>query len=93
MNKNVGDGVTKAIILLGELLKYGKELLEQKLHPNVILSGYHKAALKVSEVVNKLAKEIIVDESVLKHVAKTALSTKTTFGAIDKIANIERKLV
>ncbi|MHA1454115.1 MAG: thermosome subunit beta, partial [Promethearchaeota archaeon] len=88
MNKSVGDGVTKAIILLGELLKYGKELLDQKLHPNVILSGYYKSALKASEIIGDLAQEIILDEDVLKNVAKTALSTKTTFGAADKIAGI-----
>ncbi|TFG14080.1 MAG: thermosome subunit [Promethearchaeota archaeon] len=91
MNKSVGDGVTKAVILLGELLKYGKELLDQKLHPNVILSGYYKAALKAGEVVKELAQEIIIDEAVLKNVAKTALSTKATFGAVDKIADIVSK--
>lgn len=88
MNKNVGDGVTKAIILLGELLKFGKELLDQKLHPNVILSGYHKAVLKASEIIKDLATEISLDEDKLKNIAKTALSTKTTFGAAEKIADI-----
>ncbi len=91
MNKSVGDGVTKAVILLGELLKYGKELLDQKLHPNVILSGYYKAALKAGEIVKDLAQKIIIDEGVLKNVAKTALSTKATFGATDKFADIVSK--
>ncbi len=88
MNNNVGDGVTKAIILLGELLKYGKELLDQKLHPNVILSGYQKAAHKAREIIKDLAVENALEESVLKNIAKTAISTKTTFGAEDQIADI-----
>ncbi len=88
MNKNVGDGVTKAIILLGELLKYGKELLDQKLHPNIILNGYHKAVTMIDKFVNEIAITIPIDENNLENVAKTALSTKETYGAIEKISKI-----
>ncbi len=91
INKNVGDGVTKAIILLGELLKYGKELLEQKLHPNVILSGYHKASQKAQVLLEEIAFDISLDENGLRNVAQTALSTKSTFGHAQKIAEITTK--
>ncbi|MBN2154979.1 MAG: thermosome subunit [Candidatus Lokiarchaeota archaeon] len=91
MNKNIGDGVTKAIIMLGELLKYGKELLDQKVHPNVILSGYHKASLHCSQILSEISHQISMDEKELKKVAKTALSTKSTFGNAEKMADIATK--
>jgi archaeal chaperonin len=93
MNKNVGDGVTKAIILLGELLKYGKELLDQKVHPNLILNGYHKSILKIEEISQDLTKKISIDEKTLKKIARTALSTKMTFGATEKISDIVSKAI
>jgi thermosome len=91
MNKSVGDGVTKAIILLGEFLKYGKELLDQKLHPNVILGGYYKASQKASEFLDAIAASTTLEMDILTAVARTALSTKNTFGALDKMADIASK--
>jgi thermosome len=91
MNKNVGDGVTKSIVILGELLKYGKELLDQKLHPNVILSGYYKASQKVQEIIDDKAFSIELDEADLNKVAITTLSTKNTFGHREKVAEIATK--
>lgn len=91
MNKSVGDGVTKAIIILGELLKFGKELLDQKLHPTSILSGYSKASQKVDEIIDRTAFKIALEEKQLTEIAKTALSTKNCFGADKKIAEIVTK--
>ena len=39
-----GDGTTSAVILTGELLKVAGGLLDQKIHPTVITSGYKLAA-------------------------------------------------
>ena len=49
----VGDGTTTAVVLSGELLKKGEELLEQNIHPTVIVSGYRKAAQRAIEVLVK----------------------------------------
>ncbi|MEM4643304.1 MAG: TCP-1/cpn60 chaperonin family protein, partial [Candidatus Bathyarchaeia archaeon] len=49
----VGDGTTTAVVLTGELLRKAEELLEQNIHPTVIVSGYRKAAQKAIEVINK----------------------------------------
>ncbi|MEM1725642.1 MAG: TCP-1/cpn60 chaperonin family protein, partial [Candidatus Bathyarchaeia archaeon] len=35
----VGDGTTTAVVLTGELLRKAEELLEQNIHPTVIVSG------------------------------------------------------
>ena len=58
----VGDGTTTAVILSGELLKKGEELLEQNIHPTVVVSGYRKAALKAIEVLSKLSTDVDLDD-------------------------------
>ena len=42
----VGDGTTTAVVLAGELLKQAEYLLEQDIHPTVIVKGYRLAAEK-----------------------------------------------
>ena len=70
MNKNIGDGVTKAIIIVGELLTIGKTLIEQKLHPNTIISGYKKALKKVIEFLEDNSMEIdVMNEDILMNIA------------------------
>lgn len=89
MNKHVGDGVIKSIILTGELLKMSKELLEQKLHPNTIIKGFNKALKKAIEILDKESTEIdINNKEIIKQVAITALNSKPTFGAAEKLADI-----
>src|SRR3989338_6752863 len=39
----VGDGTTTAVILAGELLKKSEELIEQDIHPTMIIKGYRLA--------------------------------------------------
>ncbi|MCP4761476.1 MAG: thermosome subunit [archaeon] len=89
MNKNVGDGITKAVILTGELLGIGKELLEQKLHPNIIIQGFSNAQKKIIEIIEKLSLNLdINDKDKIQQIALTALNTKSTFGAAETIANL-----
>ena len=40
----VEDGTTTAVVLAGELLKKAEELLDQNIHPTLIVSGYRKAS-------------------------------------------------
>src|SRR5256712_10176843 len=40
----VGDGTTSAVILAGELLKEAESLIEQEVHPTLIVNGYRMAA-------------------------------------------------
>jgi chaperonin GroEL (HSP60 family) len=49
----VGDGTTTAVLLAGELLKKAGDLLEDNIHPSVIISGYRKAASKALEALEK----------------------------------------
>lgn len=94
LNKNVGDGVTKAVILAGELLRIGEELLDQKVHPNIIISAFNKALTKSLEILNKESKKIdISDVSKLRKIALTTLNSKSTFGSAEILADISTKAV
>merc|ERR1712054_226358 len=42
-DEEVGDGTTSVIILAGEMLGVAEPLLEKKMHPTLIVSGYMKA--------------------------------------------------
>ncbi|MCH8907535.1 MAG: thermosome subunit, partial [Candidatus Heimdallarchaeota archaeon] len=76
-DKEVGDGTTTAVVIAGELLKKGDELLEKKVHGTKIVSGYKKAA----QVAIESLKEITVqvdgsDIKLLTQIASTALNSK-----------------
>ena len=58
----VGDGTTTAVILASELLKKAEELLDQNIHPIILVSGYRKASQKAIEVINKLATPLDVND-------------------------------
>ncbi|MEM4397795.1 MAG: TCP-1/cpn60 chaperonin family protein, partial [Candidatus Woesearchaeota archaeon] len=45
-NEEVGDGTTTAAVIAGELLSKAGELLEQNIHPTVIIRGYNLALKK-----------------------------------------------
>ena len=39
-DKEVGDGTTTAVILVGALMEQAESMLEQGIHPTVIAEGY-----------------------------------------------------
>ncbi len=85
----VGDGTTTAVVLAGELLKKAEELLDQNIHPTVIVSGYRKAAEKATEVINKIATEVNIEDRVtLKKVALTSMASKAVGGAKEHLADM-----
>lgn len=40
----VGDGTTSVVVLAGELLREAEQLIQQKIHPMLIISGFREAA-------------------------------------------------
>ena len=73
----VGDGTTTAVVLAGELLKMAEDLLEQNIHPTLIVEGYRKAVQKALEVLDKISQTVDLDDKeTLKKVAKTAMGSK-----------------
>lgn len=71
----VGDGTTSAVVLAGELLKQAEMLIDQKIHPTVIVEGYRKATEKALDSLDSIA---IDDDSdiMLKKVAMTSMQSK-----------------
>ena len=39
----VGDGTTTIAVLAGELLREAENLINKKIHPQIIINGFHKA--------------------------------------------------
>jgi thermosome len=85
----VGDGTTTAVVLASELLKKAEELLDQNIHPIILVSGYRKASQKAIEVMNKIAIPLDVnDRQTLLKVALTSMSSKSVGSAREHLAEI-----
>ncbi len=84
-----GDGTTSVVVLAGELLKVAEELVDQEIHPTVIIEGYKKAARKAAEIIDSLAIEVKEgDVETLKKVAETALASKDVAGSRKELAEL-----
>jgi len=85
----VGDGTTTAVVLAGELLRRAEELLDQNIHPTVIVSGYRKAAEKAVKALDKLGIAVNPeDRKTLRKVAVTAMASKAVGVAREHLAEI-----
>jgi thermosome len=85
----VGDGTTTAVVLASELLKKAEELLDQNIHPTILVSGYRKAAQKAIEVVEKIAVPVDVeDRETMMKVALTSMASKAVGAAKEQFAEI-----
>ncbi|MHA1300200.1 MAG: thermosome subunit beta [Candidatus Helarchaeota archaeon] len=90
----VGDGTTTAVILAGEFLKSAEGLLEQKIHPAIIIEGYRLAADKALEILDNIATPInIDDEQMLKHIANTSMVSKVIGTSGVKMSEIAVKAI
>jgi thermosome len=85
----VGDGTTTAVIWAGELLGKAEELLDQKIHPTMVVSGYRKALQKAEEVLQKIGIPVdIEDRETLRKVAVTSMASKVMGEARQHLAKI-----
>ena len=93
-DNEVGDGTTTAVVLTGELLSKAEKLLDQEVHPTVIVEGYKKASEKALEILENLSVPIQGDDAkMLKLVAVTSMSTKATVGTSDHLAKLATEAV
>ena len=84
----IGDGTTTAVIIAGKLLEKAEALLDQDVHPTVIVAGYKQAQVKAQEVLRKMAIDVSGDQEMLFKIAQTAMRGKGIEIAIDKLAQI-----
>jgi thermosome len=85
----VGDGTTTAVVLAGELLKKAEELLDQNIHPTIMVTGYRKAVQNAMETINKISIPVdIEDRETMKKVAVTSMASKAVGPAKEHLAEI-----
>ncbi len=85
----VGDGTTSAVVIGGELLKKAEDLLEQEVHPTLIVTGYRLAAEKAYEVLKDLALDVTPDDTeTLKKIATTSMTGKGAEVARELLTNL-----
>ncbi len=86
---SVGDGTTTVVVLTGELLKRAEDLIEQKIHPSTVITGYRRALDIALQTLNKIAKPIkLEDKATLKKIVNTSLGSKSLGFATDHIADL-----
>ncbi|WXG40954.1 MAG: thermosome subunit beta [Candidatus Freyarchaeum deiterrae] len=71
-----GDGGKIIVFLAAELAKRGLKLVNEGLHPSVIISGYYAACEKAINCIEELSIHTNGEKALLKSVANTALSGK-----------------
>jgi len=88
-DKEAGDGTTTAVVIAGELLRKAEELLDQNIHPSIVIKGYALAAEKAQEILDEIAKDVDVDDvEMLKKAAVTAITGKAAEEEREYLANI-----
>ncbi|MDI6916777.1 MAG: thermosome subunit beta [Thermoplasmatales archaeon] len=93
-DEQCGDGTTTAVILAGELLKKAESLVEQNVHPTIIVGGYRLAAEKACKTLDAIAEKVSAkDKEMLKKMAITAMMSKSASGSKELFADIAVKAV
>jgi thermosome len=87
----VGDGTTSAVVLAGTLLAKAEELLDQDIHPSIIIEGYTKALKEALKILRESSIPVnIEDRDTLRKIVKTTIASKYIGGDIvaDKLTEI-----
>ena len=93
-DNEVGDGTTSVVVLAGALLEHAESLLEQDVHPTIIVDGYRKAAKKAKQFIKSIAQQVTPnDKPILLKIAKTALQTKMVRKESDQLSDLVVKAV
>jgi len=88
-DNEVGDGTTTAAVLAGELLAKAENLLDQNIHPTIIIEGFKKASEKAREVLESMAIPISLnDDKRLLDVAVTSMGSKGISAAKEHFAKL-----
>ena len=88
-DNEVGDGTTSVVVLAGALLEQAESLLQQDVHPTIIVDGYKKAANQVKQYLKGLAEQVSADDKpTLLKIAKTSMQTKLVRRDSDKLADL-----
>jgi T-complex protein 1 subunit beta len=88
----VGDGTTTVAVLAGELLREAEMLVQQRIHPQLIIAGWRKATEVARKVLCEIAMDNFDDAEAfrrdLKNIAMTTLSSKLLKSERELFANL-----
>jgi len=85
----VGDGTTSAVVIAGELLKMAERLIDQEVHPTIIVNGYRMASQEAVRRLEDIAFDVKrTDKETLRSIARTAMSGRSVGDSSDFLANI-----
>ncbi|MEM1645387.1 MAG: thermosome subunit alpha [Ignisphaera sp.] len=101
VDAEVGDGTTSVVVLAGSLVEKAERLLDQGIHPTMIIEGYKKALNKALEILDEIAVKIPIGnledpedrtraKQELKKVLYATLASKyiATSDVLDKIMDM-----
>ncbi len=78
----VGDGTTTAVILAGTFLEKAEKLLDDSIHPSIIVNGYMQAATKAKQFYAETADAVKHDDvKTLRTIALTSITGKSAESA------------
>ena len=84
-----GDGTTSAVVLAGELLKKSEDLIEQNVHPTIVVNGFRMAAEKAMNVLDKMAVNVRRgDKKKLLSIATTSIGGRSMGAIRDHLATM-----
>ncbi len=76
-DKEVGDGTTSAVILVGDLLKNAGQLLDQGIPPAAIIKGYGIAKEQALKALESASSSISIDDDAkLEKIARISIGSK-----------------
>lgn len=79
-DQECGDGTTSVVVLAAELLRHAEQLVQQKMHPQVIIKGYRLALDAARKRLEEISFDNGKDREKLRvdliNIAKTTLSSK-----------------
>jgi len=93
-DNEVGDGTTTAVVLAGELLSKAEQLIDQDVHPTVIIDGYKRASAEALEILDSLAITVDpTDTKTLRQIASTSMGTKAVATSKNYLAQLATSAV
>ncbi len=88
-DKEVGDGTTTSVLLAGALLGKASELIDDNIHPSIIIAGYQAAADKALEALEKASIDVdMKDHETLMKLSNTSIRGKAVSNARDHLSGV-----
>ncbi len=93
-DQECGDGTKRSVILTGEFLLKAEDLLDEKVHPTLIVQGFQIATEKALEYLEKLGRPVArADVDLLRTIAMTSMISKGVSSYRDFLATLAVRAV